>query len=151
MTTPPPPIPGSDALVVNERITIPRGELVFRASRAGGPGGQHVNTSSTRVELLWDFSRSAAIDGETRARLLEKLAARLDSDGMLRVVASSARSQLQNREAAEAKLAELIRQALVVRKPRRKTRVPRRAVEERLKEKKLRSSRKSDRRKGGFE
>ncbi|HEU5174779.1 MAG TPA: alternative ribosome rescue aminoacyl-tRNA hydrolase ArfB [Gemmatimonadaceae bacterium] len=149
--TAPPPLPDTTALVVNERIVIPRSELVFRASRAGGPGGQHVNTSSTRVELMWDFAHSAAIDTEIRATLLEKLAARLDSEGQLRVVASAERSQLQNREAAEAKLAELIRHALVVRKPRRKTRVPRGAVEDRLKEKKLRASRKKDRRKDSFD
>lgn len=149
--TSPVPIPESTALVVNERIAIPRGELVFRASRAGGPGGQHVNTSSTRVELLWDFMHSAAIDDATRTKLLEKLAARLDSEGHLRIVASAERSQLQNREAAAEKLAELIRQALVVRKPRRKTRVPRGAVEERLKEKKLRAGRKKDRRKDSFD
>lgn len=150
MTTPP-PLPDSDALVVDERIAIPRGELVFRASRAGGPGGQHVNTSSTRVELLWDFRRSVAIDDAIRAKLAEKLATRLDSEGHLRVVASAERSQRQNREAAEAKLAELVRGALRVRKARRKTKVPRGAIEERLKEKKLRASRKRDRRKDGFE
>lgn len=148
MTTPPLPLPESDALVVNDQISIPRAELTFRATRAGGPGGQHVNTSSTRIELLWDFMHSAAVDDATRARLVEKLAARLDGEGLLRVVASSARSQLQNRAEAEAKLAQLIRQALVVRKPRKKTRTPKRAVEQRLKEKKLRASRKSERRKG---
>lgn len=149
--TAPAPLPESSALVVNDRIAIPRGELVFRASRAGGPGGQHVNTSSTRVELLWDFARSVAIDDTTRATLATKLAARLDSEGQVRIVASSKRSQLQNREAAETKLAELIREALVVRKARRKTRVPRGAVEERLQEKKLRAGRKKDRRKDRFE
>lgn len=140
-----------DALRVDRAIAIPRGELVFRATRAGGPGGQHVNTSSTRVELLWDFMRSSAIDDATRTTLLEKLAARLDSEGQLRVVASSERSQLQNRAAAEAKLAQLVRQALVVRKPRKKTRVPRGAVEERLKEKKRRGERKRDRGKRDYE
>ena len=149
--TVPPPIPDSATLVVNEQIAIPRGELVFRASRAGGPGGQHVNTSSTRVELLWDVAHSKAIDDTTRALLVDKLSARLDSEGHVRVVASSQRSQLQNREAAEDKLAVLIRQALVVRKARRKTRVPRGAVEERLKEKKARAGRKKDRRKDAFE
>lgn len=149
MTTPP-PIP-SDGLVVDQRITIPRGELTFRATRAGGPGGQHVNTSSTRIELLWDFRASSAIDDATRTRLAEKLGARLDSDGKLRVVAAAERSQLQNRDAAEQKLAALVRQALAVRKPRKRTRVPRGAVEERLKSKKLRSSRKSDRRKDRFD
>lgn len=110
-----------------------------------------MNTSSTRVELLWDFARSSAIEESTRATLQDKLSARLDSEGHIRVVASSQRSQLQNREAAEQKLAALIRQALVVKKARRKTRVPRGAIEERLKEKKARAGRKKDRRKDGFE
>lgn len=149
--TSPAPIPSTDALVVNDQISIPRRELVFRATRAGGPGGQHVNTSSTRIELLWDFQRSEAIDDATRSRLAEKLNARLDSDGHLRVVAASKRSQLQNRDAAESRLAELVRNALVVRKARRKTRVPRGAVEGRLKEKKLRAGRKKDRRKDTFD
>lgn len=149
--TVPAPLPDSSVLVVNGRIAVPRAELVFRTSRAGGPGGQHVNTSSTRVELLWDFSRSGAIDDPTRELLGQKLSARLDSEGRLRVVASSKRSQLQNKEAAEERLAELIRDALVVRKARRKTRVPRGAVEERLKEKKQRAGRKKERRKDSFD
>ena len=144
-------MPADDTVVVNDRIAIPRGELVFRASRAGGPGGQHVNTSSTRVELLWDFARSGAIDDATRAKIIERLGARLDAEGMLRVVSAAQRSQLQNREAAAAKLAELVRGALVERKARKRTRVPRGAVEERLKEKKLRGTRKRDRRKDGFD
>ena len=110
-----------------------------------------MNTSSTRVELLWDVAHSKAIDDATRAVLAEKLSARLDGQGHVRVVASSHRSQLQNREAAEQKLVGLIRKALVVTKPRRKTRVPRGAVEERLKEKKARAGRKKDRRKDTFE
>ena len=113
MTESPAPMPADDAIVVNERITIPRGELAFRASRAGGPGGQHVNTSSTRVELIWNFHRSGAVDA-VRARLLEKLVNRLDGEG-LRVVSSSKRSQLQNRGSGEA-VAELVRNALVVKK-----------------------------------
>jgi ribosome-associated protein len=151
MTESPPPMPADDAIVVNERITIPRGELAFRASRAGGPGGQHVNTSSTRVELIWNFHRSSAVDHATRATLSERLVNRLDKDGALRVVSSSKRSQLQNREAAESKLAELVRGALVVKKARRKTRVPRGAVEGRLEEKKRRGGRKRERQQRDFE
>lgn len=145
------PFPADDALVINERITIPRGELAFRASRAGGPGGQHVNTSSTRVELIWDFCRSGAVDASTRATLTQKLVNRLDKDGALRVVSSSKRSQLQNRQAAESKLAELVRNALVVKKARRKTRVPRGAVEGRLQEKKRRAGRKRERQQRDFD
>ena len=138
----------SGALVVDASIEIPRGELSFRASRAGGPGGQHVNTSSTRVELLWNLERSRAIDSDQRARLRDKLAARLDADGNVRVVASANRSQLRNREDAEVRLATLIRRALVVPKARKKTRPTRGSVEARLREKKERSRRKQNRRLG---
>jgi ribosome-associated protein len=145
-----PPSNGSadDALVVDERLSIPRSELVFRASRAGGPGGQHVNTSSTRIELLWDFARSRVLNDEGRARLAEKLAARLDAEGKLRVVASDRRSQQQNRAAAEARLAELVRRALTVPKARKATKPSRAAKERRLAEKRQRSERKRDRRAG---
>lgn len=133
------------ALVVNSRVAIPRSELTFRASRAGGAGGQHVNTSSTRVELLWNVAQSSAIHDDERVRLLERLASRLDGDGILRVVSSEQRSQLQNRSAAERRLAELVRRALVVPKIRRRSRTPRAAVEARLREKKRRAERKRER------
>lgn len=135
-----------DALSVTPELTIPRAELQYRATRAGGPGGQHVNTSSTRIELLWDLARSTAVTEELRARLSEKLASRLDADGMVRVVASDRRSQLQNREAAEERLVSLVRQALVVPKKRRPTRPTRAAREARLSEKKRRGERKRNRR-----
>ena len=108
-------------LTVTPQLAIPRNELSFRATRAGGAGGQHVNTSSTRIELLWDLRRSIAVDDEQRERLRTKLAARLDSDGMVRVVASDRRSQRQNRIAAEERLAALVRHALVLPKARRAT------------------------------
>lgn len=133
-------------LEVNPTLSIPRSELQYRATRAGGPGGQHVNTSSTRIELLWDLPRSAAVPDDVRARLLEKLATRLDADGMVRVVASDRRSQQQNRAAAEERLVELVRRALVVRKPRKRTKPSRAARERRLDEKHQRSERKQQRR-----
>jgi ribosome-associated protein len=135
-----------DDIVVSPDLVIPRVELQFRASRAGGPGGQHVNTSSTRIELLWDLTRSSAVTDDVRRRLLEKLGARLDADGMVRVVASDRRSQLQNRESAEERLAMLVRQALVVPKKRRPTRPTRASREKRLDEKKQRAERKRNRR-----
>ena len=134
------------ALVVDASLEIPRSELSFRASRAGGPGGQHVNTSSTRVELLWNLDRSRALDDEQRRRLREKLAARIDAEGNVRVVASANRSQLRNREDAEVRLATLVRRALIVPKARRKTRPSRGAVEARLRSKKEHSRRKQNRR-----
>ena len=134
------------ALIVHPDITIPRSELSFRASRAGGPGGQHVNTSSTRVELLWNPERSRGVSSELKEWLREKLASRLDGQGNVRVVASAFRSQARNRADAEDKLATLIRRALVVRKPRRKTRPHRGAIESRLVSKKKRSEKKRERR-----
>ena len=134
------------ALVVDATLEIPRSELSFRASRAGGPGGQHVNTSSTRVELLWNVERSRALDSDQRARLCEKLAARIDGEGNVRVVASANRSQLRNREEAETRLATLVRRALIVPKARKKTRPTRGSVEARLRAKKEHSRRKQNRR-----
>lgn len=133
-------------IVVGSELTIPESELTYRASRSGGPGGQHVNTSSTRIELLWDLTNSRAVSDDVRARLLEKLAARLDSEGMVRVVASDRRSQGQNREAAAHRLAAIVRQALVVRRKRRATKPTKASREQRLSEKHRRSDRKRDRR-----
>jgi len=135
-------------LVVTDRVAIPRAELAYRATRSGGPGGQHVNTSSTRIELLWSPAASAALDDAQRALILGKLAARLDAAGNVRVVASDSRSQRQNRERAEARLVELVRAALAVRKKRRPTKPGRAAREARLQEKRRRSSKKQERRRG---
>ena len=133
-------------IIITPALTIPRAELQFRASRAGGPGGQHVNTSSTRVELLWDLTHSTVVSDEQRGRLLTKLAARLDAAGMVRVVASDRRSQSQNRDAAAERLALLVRQALVVPRKRRPTRPTRASREQRLADKRKRGERKRDRR-----
>jgi ribosome-associated protein len=127
-------------------LVIPPDELTVRATRAGGPGGQHVNTSSTRIEIVWNVDRSAALTDPERARLREKLASRIDADGNLRVVAAESRSQRRNREAAEARLTELVRRALAVPKRRRPTRPTKSSVEARLDAKRRRSSTKHDRR-----
>lgn len=137
----------SEEIVVNDRVSIPRHELVFRASRSGGPGGQHVNTSSTRVELLWDVqSSAAALSPEERQRIVERLAARLDAAGRVRVVASEGRSQRQNRDAAERRMAELVRRALVVRRRRIATKPSNAVREARLDAKRKRSETKGQRR-----
>ena len=138
-------------LQLSEAVAIPRTELVYRASRAGGAGGQHVNTSSTRIELLWNVRASQALDDAQRARVASKLATRLDGEGWLRVVSSARRSQGQNRQAAEERLVELIRGALVVPKRRRPTKPSRGAKEARLSEKKKRGDTKRQRRPGSFE
>jgi len=131
---------------VNGRVTLARDELDARATRSSGPGGQHVNRSATRVELLWRPSTSRSLGEADRARVVERLASRVDAAGFVRVVASEFRSQRQNRDAAEQRLAKLVRAALVVPKRRVPTRTPRVAVERRLAEKKLRSERKRLRR-----
>src|SRR5687768_4115024 len=114
-------------LEVSEGLAIPRWELEVRATRSGGAGGQHVNTSSTRIELLWNVRTSGVLSDQLRARVLDKLASRIDGEGVLRVVASDRRSQLQNREQAEARLGELVRKALIVPKKRRATKPSRAA------------------------
>lgn len=133
-------------LDVAEGVAIPRWELEYRASRAGGAGGQHVNTSSTRIELLWNVARTTALDDERRARVLVRLKTRIDGEGWLRVVSSARRSQQQNREAAESRLAELVRGALTVQKRRRPTKPTRASKEERIREKRKRSETKRMRR-----
>src|SRR3954471_11862509 len=133
-------------LEVSEAVAIPRTELAYRASRAGGAGGQHVNTSSTRIELLWNVRETQALPESDRHRVAIKLASRLDSEGWLRVVSSARRSQGQNREAAEERLAALVRGALVVPKRRKPTKPSRGAKEARLAEKKKRGETKRQRR-----
>jgi ribosome-associated protein len=138
-------------LYVNAELQVPRTELVFRATRSGGPGGQHVNTSSTRVELWWDVAGSPSVSPDVRARLLVRLASRLDGEGRLRLVAQESRSQLRNREAAMERLRTVLADALKMRKARRKTKVPRGAKEQRLAEKRHRSTRKRERRPGAHD
>lgn len=126
-------------LPIGEHLRLPRSELTYRATRGGGPGGQHVNTSATKVELTWDVAASPSLTDEQRQRLLKKLETRLDGAGVLRLTEGGSRSQHQNREAVTERLAEVVERALRRPKPRKKTRVPRRAKEARLKEKKQRA------------
>lgn len=133
------------ALVVDEILAIPRAELDIKASRSSGAGGQHVNKTSSRIEISWNVAKSPALSDEQREMLMTRLASRLSTEGAIRVVASEMRSQRQNRDRAEARLADLIRRALVVRKKRKPTRRPRGADEARLASKKLHSRKKSER------
>jgi ribosome-associated protein len=153
MSAPVPPVEGAGEapLEVSAQVAIPRSELTYRATRSGGPGGQHVNTSSTRIELLWNPSGSSALTEEQRARVRERLASRIDADGNVRVVASDSRSQRQNRERADARLAALVRDALVVRRKRRATKPSRAAKEARLADKRRHSNKKQERRRRGDE
>ena len=134
------------ALRVNDRLAIPRAELGVRATRASGAGGKHVNKTSTRVEITWNVTASQALSDEDRARLITRLASRLSDDGELRVVASDTRSQLQNRDLAETRLADMVRRALVIPRVRRKTRPSRAAKQARLDDKRKLSEKKRVRR-----
>jgi ribosome-associated protein len=129
-------------LPINDDVYIPRAELTYRATRSGGPGGQHVNTSSTRVELVWDVDASPSVTEEQRALIRAKLANRISGEGTLLMAASDHRSQHQNKEAVTERFAELVREALVVPKKRKKTRPSRGAREARLQDKKRQSQKK---------
>jgi ribosome-associated protein len=139
-------MPDTRFLDVSPDLRVPLAELEFRASRSGGPGGQHVNTSSTRVEVTWDVAGSPALSEEQRQRLLVRLASRLDGTGRLRLVSSGTRSQLRNRVDVTERLREVVAQALVVPKTRKRTRTPRAAKAARLESKRRRAATKRDRR-----
>jgi ribosome-associated protein len=138
--------PQQFGLEISPGVSIPPSELEVRATRSSGPGGQHVNTSSTRVELVWRLGESRVVTEAERSRIREKLSGRLDADGNLRVVASDTRSQRQNRALAEERLMILVRRALAIPKPRKRTRPTKGSVERRLTAKHARSERKRDRR-----
>jgi ribosome-associated protein len=112
-------------LRVSRAVVVPSGDLRWRFSRSGGPGGQSVNTTESRVELRLDVTTTPGFDERQRARLLERLQGRL-VDGVLTVTASEHRSQLRNRDAAALRLAALLREALAPpgrsRRPTRPTR-----------------------------
>ena len=126
---------------------LPPGELEFRATRSGGPGGQHVNTSSTRVELVFDLAASPTLTEAERERARRRLRSRLDAEGRLRVVAQDERSRARNRAIAVERFCELMREALrPPPPPRRPTRPTRAATEQRLETKRRAGTRKRLRR-----
>ncbi|MET3564703.1 ribosome-associated protein [Leifsonia sp. 563] len=133
------PAPHRPGLQVDSGLTIPESELSWRFSRSSGPGGQGVNTADSRVELVWDVAGSAVLSPAQRDRLLERLGGRL-VDGKLTIAASEHRAQLRNREAARARLADIVADTLrPPAAPRRPTRPSRGARERRLDAKKRRT------------
>ena len=137
------------SIAVTDSIVIPDAELDIKASRSSGAGGQHVNKTSSRIEINWNVRNSSVLSDEQKRIVEERLASRISNDGALRIVASEMRSQKQNRDRAEARLADLIRRALTPRKKRKPTHRPRRADEARLASKKLHSKKKRERLRGG--
>ena len=130
----------SEVVRVTPEVTVPMAELEFRASRASGPGGQGVNTTDSRVELRFDLAGSPSLPPEAKERALRRLGPRLDSGGVLRVVAQAQRSQLANRRAAMERFAELLAAALYTPRPRRPTRPTRAAAARRVETKRRRSA-----------
>jgi len=133
-------------LEISSAVRVPANELEYRASRSGGPGGQHVNTSSTRIELVWNVAASSALDEAQRALVVARLGSRLDAGGRLRLVASASRSQLRNREAVTERFRRLVADALVPPRPRKRTRPTAAAKARRLDAKRRRASLKRTRR-----
>jgi ribosome-associated protein len=128
-----------DALHINRRVSIPLSELSFRFSRSSGPGGQHVQKSSTRVELIFDVANSPSLSDAQRARVLKRLSSHVDSLGVLRLISQSERSQWRNRQEALERLQALMREALKRRKRRKATRPTAASRERRLQQKRRRS------------
>jgi ribosome-associated protein len=114
-------------LKIKPNLTIPAQELEITASRAGGPGGQHVNKTSTKITVRWNILASTALNEYQKAQLLEKLQSRLTEFGDLIVHYSASRSQLQNKTAALNNLAQIIRQGLTVNKKRIPTKISKNA------------------------
>jgi ribosome-associated protein len=139
MLEPPEMSPPADLVIISAELAIPADELRFRFSRSSGPGGQHVNRSETRVELLFDVENSPSLNDEQRGRIRRRLAGQIDNRGVLRVVSSASRSQVENRALAIARFQALIAAALRQQKRRIPTKVSAPAREKRLAGKRAKS------------
>ncbi len=126
-------------LTIAEGVEIPDDELTFTASRSGGPGGQHVNKTSSKVTLRFDVSHAPCLPDAVRARLLAVLGDRVEADGTVRVVCQASRSQFANRKTAEKRLEALLAEALVPVAQRFATKIPRAEKRRRIESKKRRS------------
>ena len=120
-------------------IFICEDELVFKASRSGGPGGQNVNKVNTRITLFFDVANCESFSDVQKRRILSRLATRADKNGLIRVASQRFRTQKANRRAAVERLQQLLAEALKTRPVRKKTRVPYAAKKRRLEEKRRRS------------
>lgn len=135
-----------ETLSVKDGIEIPGHEMWFTASRAGGPGGQHVNKTSSRVSLFWDLGNTSALDAHQRARVMRRLGSRVTRDGHVVVHVDETRSQHKNRETARERLAAMIREALSIRKKRIPTRISDSQRRRRIEAKRRRGEKKRGRR-----
>ncbi len=128
----------SESIHITRDLAIPRSEIRFQFSRSGGPGGQNVNRRQTRAELLFDLQNSPSLSKEQRARLLKRLANKIDRAGILHVVAHSRRSQLRNRQKATKRFVQLLRRGLQIPRRRLPTQPSQRSIQQRLARKRRR-------------
>ena len=125
--------------------------VVFKTSRSGGSGGQHVNKVSTKVELIFDIEKASFFTDEEKLRLKERLISRLDNEGLLHVVSQEERSQLLNKQRATLKLLAILKSGLQVPRKRKPTRIPRAVKEKRLTNKSILARKKEARKRPGLE
>ena len=136
-----------NTLIVNDRIQIPLSEFEFVYSRASGPGGQNVNKVSSRVQLRWQLADSSAVPEDVADRFRRLNRRRINSDGIFQISSQRYRDQPRNRADCLEKLARLLEESSEKPKQRKRTRVPRRAHERRIADKKRRSEAKQRRQK----
>ena len=120
-------------------------ELIFKAMRSSGPGGQHVNKTASKVEVSFDLENSQALTDSEKERFRTKLSTRISSDGILSLQSGETRSQHRNKTIVIERLIDLLKQNLKVEKPRKRTKPSKGSVERRLKTKKINALKKSNR------
>jgi len=130
---------------IKDGVVISDDELIFKASRSRGPGGQNVNKVNTKITLFFDVANCPSLSDTQKRRILRRLRTRADKNGVLHIVSQRHRSQKTNRAAAKERLIELLAGALARRPIRKKTKVPASAVQRRLDEKKRHSGLKQQR------
>lgn len=129
----------NDDLIINSNLSLPMHEMQLTASRSSGPGGQHVNTTDSRIQLRWNIKNSDSLSEFQRGVLLRFLASRITEDGDIILACDTNRSQRRNREEVLQRLASMVRTALIPPKPRKKTRPTKASKERRLTQKRRRS------------
>ena len=131
----------------SKKIQIPESELIFKASRSSGPGGQNINKLNTKVAVIFDIEKNNCLKAEQKETILKKLSGRLTKDKKLIISSQKFRTQKANRDSAVQKLCQTLQDALKKPKTRKATKPTMTAVEKRLKQKKLKSLIKQQRRK----